>query len=189
MQQNGSGVLTLSGANTYSGATAINAGAVRLGGSNVLPDGSSVTVNGLLDLNTFSDVINGFSGTGTVDTVAGGTPTLTVGANNAGGTFSGIIQNTAGSLSLVKAGIGTLTLSGPNSYSGGTYFTGSGVLALAHSSAAGTGPINFASTQTGTAALSRSWRHQRHQHINLMPPPGGTPSTAWAPPTTPSAAT
>ena len=73
---------------------------------------------------------------------------MTVGANNASGTFSGTIQNTAGTLSLIKTGSGTLTLSGSNSYSGGTYFSGNGVLALEHGDAAGSGTINFASTQT-----------------------------------------
>src|SRR5207244_10868492 len=80
----------------------------------------NVTVTGTLDLNTFSETINGLSGAGIVDTVAGGTPTLTVGNNNATSTFSGVIKNTAGTLSLVKTGSGALTLSGANTYSGGT---------------------------------------------------------------------
>ena len=157
LEQNGSGVLTLLGANTYGGATTINLGALRLGASNVLPDGSSVTVSGLLDLNSFSDTINGLSGSGTVDTVAGGTPTLTVGANNAGGTFSGIIQNTAGTLSVTKNGTGNLRLSGARTLQWRhDHFSGNGVLILTHGSAAGSGTIYFASTQTGTLALSRS---------------------------------
>ena len=142
LEQSGSGVLTLSGPNTYGGATTINAGILRLGGSNVLPDGSSITANGLLDLNTFSDTVNGLSGSGTVDTVAGGAPSLTVGANNAGGTFSGAIQNTAGTLSLSKAGTGTLTLAGANAYSGGTTIAG-GVISANGGSALGTGPVVF----------------------------------------------
>ena len=53
-----------------------------------------------------------------------------------------------GSGTLTKTGSGTLTLSSSNSYSGGTYVSGKGALALAHGSAAGSGTINFASTST-----------------------------------------
>jgi autotransporter-associated beta strand protein len=57
-----------------------------------------------------------------------------------------------GSGTLTKTGSGTLTLSSSNSYSGGTYFSGSGGLVLQHGNAAGSGTINFASTQTGASA-------------------------------------
>ena len=79
-----------------------------------------MTNNGTLDLNTFSDTINGLSGAGFVDTVAGGAPTLTVGAGNAGSAFSGVIKNTAGTLSLAKTGSGAFVLSGSNTYTGPT---------------------------------------------------------------------
>src|SRR5205814_9307679 len=48
------------------------------------------------------------------------TPTLTVGANGGGATFSGVLKNTAGTLSLTKAGSGTQTLTGTaaNTFSG-----------------------------------------------------------------------
>ena len=81
---------------------------------------SNVSVTGTLDLNTFSETINGLSGAGTVDTVAGGTPIFTVGNNDATSSFSGVMKNTAGTLALTKTGSGTLTLSGTtaNTYSG-----------------------------------------------------------------------
>jgi fibronectin-binding autotransporter adhesin len=53
-----------------------------------------------------------------VDTIAGGTPTLTVGDNNASTTFYGAIQNSAGVLRLTKIGAGVLTLNGANTSSG-----------------------------------------------------------------------
>ncbi|MCU0785173.1 MAG: M60 family metallopeptidase, partial [Verrucomicrobia bacterium] len=84
------GTNTLSGANTYTGDTIISSGTLKLGASNVIPDGAAngdVTINGRLDLNTFSETINGLSGAGTVDTVAGGSPTLTLNINQAS-TFS-----------------------------------------------------------------------------------------------------
>jgi autotransporter-associated beta strand protein len=128
------GAVILAGANTYTGNTNITTtgtGAVmlRLGNSGVIPDGpgkGDVSLAGTgtgtktLDLNTFSESINGLSGDGIVDTITGGTPTLTVGNNNATSTFSGVIKNTAGSLSLTKIGTGTLALGGANTYTGTT---------------------------------------------------------------------
>jgi fibronectin-binding autotransporter adhesin len=129
----GTGTLSLSGANTYSGATIVGMGTLQLGAADVIPDGSgkgSVTVSGTLDLNTFSETINGLSGAGTIDTVAGGAPTLSVGGGNGGGTFSGAIQNTAGVFALTKTGTGTQVLSGTNTYSGATTIS-AGVLGFA----------------------------------------------------------
>ena len=122
LTKQGSQTLTILNANTYTGATTISAGTLQLGASNVLPDGAgtgNVTNNGTLDLNTFSDAINGLSGSGTVDTVAGGTSTLTVGNGDGSGTFSGIIQNTAGTLALIKTGTNTQVLQGANTFTGG----------------------------------------------------------------------
>ena len=121
--QNSAGsILVLAGTNnTYSGDTTITSGTLRLGATNVIPNGATagnVNVNGTLDLNGFSDTINGLSGTGIVDTIAGGTPTLTVGGNNASATFNGAIQDSAGALRLTKIGTGVLALNGVNTSSG-----------------------------------------------------------------------
>ena len=121
--KSGTGTFILSGTNTYSGNTAINAGTLKLGVANVVPDGAgkgNVSVTGTFDLNTYSETVNGLSGAGTVDNTAAGTPVLTVGNNNTTSAFSGAIQNTAGNLALAKIGNGTLTLSGTNTYTGTT---------------------------------------------------------------------
>ena len=68
----------------------------------------------------FSQTINGLSGNGTVDNSVAGNPVLTVGENDANSTFNGVIQNTVGSIALLKTGSGTLTLSGNNTYKGTT---------------------------------------------------------------------
>src|SRR5262249_35744297 len=123
-QNSSTSPLILSGANTYSGDTTISAGTLKLGATNVIPDGAgkgNVSVTGTLDLNGFSETINGLSGAGTVGDAAGaGTPTLTVGGNNATSALAGVIQNTTGTLALTKTGSGPLTLSGANTYSGDT---------------------------------------------------------------------
>ncbi|NLF72045.1 MAG: hypothetical protein GX575_23680, partial [Candidatus Anammoximicrobium sp.] len=127
------------------GGLHVLAGTVKLGTSNVIPNGSgkgdvTVTSPGILDLNGSSETINGLSGTGTVDTGAGGTPTLTVGGNNTTSSFSGVIQDTAGTLALTKIGSGTLTLSGANTYSGVTTIS-AGTLRLGSVSALGVADV------------------------------------------------
>jgi fibronectin-binding autotransporter adhesin len=135
--KNGSGTLTLSGANTYTGTTTISAGKIKLGVANALPSGSAVTVTGTLDMNTYSDAIGSLAGAGTVDNVVGaGTPTLTVGGNNSSTTFSGVLQNTTGALALTKSGSGTFTLSGTNTYSGATSVS-AGILQVGNTAALG----------------------------------------------------
>ena len=137
----GVNTLTLTGANTYSGPTTVAAGTLQLGGASALPVNTAAVVNGTLNLNTFSASLSSLSGNGTVDTVAGGSPTLTVGSGN----FSGVLQNTAGNLALSKITTGTLTLSGSNTYSGGTTMTG-GLLIVGNGtagSALGTGGLTL----------------------------------------------
>lgn len=120
---NGIGTLILSNANnTYSGGTIVSSGVLRLGLANAIPVGN-ITVNGSLDLNALNLTVNGLSGAGTIDSIAGGTPTFTIGNNNAGGTFTGTIQNSAGTLSLTKVGTGTQTI-GSYTYGGQTLVAG-----------------------------------------------------------------
>jgi autotransporter-associated beta strand protein len=65
--------------------------------------------------------VDTLAGTGTIDNVTGlGGNTLTVGANGGSSTFAGVIQSTAGALSLMKVGAGNLILSGTGSWGGGT---------------------------------------------------------------------
>jgi autotransporter-associated beta strand protein len=145
--------LKLSGANTYAGGTTIYAGGIQLGAANAIPAGSSVTNNGTLDLNTFSDTINGLSGAGFVDTVAGGAPTLTVGAGNAGSAFSGVIKNTAGTLSLAKTGSGAFVLSGSNTYTGPTTIA-NGTLLVTGSIGTNSLFVNTNATLGGTGKIA-----------------------------------
>ncbi len=137
----GSGTFTMEGANTYAGATTITTGILKIGANNVLPYGAgkgavSISTGAKLDLSGFNQTINGLSGSGTVDNTVAGSPVLTLGANDATATFSGIIQNTAGSLALIKTGAGTIALAGTNTYSGSTSVN-SGVLEVRNAAALG----------------------------------------------------
>jgi autotransporter-associated beta strand protein len=61
---------------------------------------------------------------------------MTVGDNDQTSTFSGVIKNTAGTLSLCKLGSGTLTLAGANTYGGNTALS-AGTLSLSPTVAGG----------------------------------------------------
>jgi fibronectin-binding autotransporter adhesin len=109
--------LTLSGANTYTGATTISAGTLTVSGT--LADTTAVTVASGTTYNVnATDTIGSLAGAGTVQT--NGTVTLTSGGDSTSTTFSGVIQNGTGTLSLTKSGTGKLTLTGNNTYTGAT---------------------------------------------------------------------
>ena len=111
--------LTLGTANTYTGSTLVAQGTLVLGSTTAIsPGSSSVTVNGTLDVNGYSPLLNNLSGTGLIDNkAAGSSPLLTIN-NTTSNTFSGTFQNTTGSLAANLLGGGALTLTGINSFSG-----------------------------------------------------------------------
>lgn len=119
-------------------------GKVSLGASNSLPNGASAgspVISGTLDLNGTTQTINGLNGAGVIDNTAVGTASLTVGANDANGTFSGVIRDTGGALAVVKTGTGNLTLTGANEFEGGFTNNGSGNVVPNNNLAFGAGPV------------------------------------------------
>ena len=114
LTKSGTGLLVLKGANTYSGPTTVSDGTLRCGAAGAIGYGGDLTVDGTLDMNGYSQTAKGLSGTGSIVMGAG---TLTVGASDGGGSYSGSIS---GSGRVVKTGAGTQVLAGSNSYSGGT---------------------------------------------------------------------
>ena len=133
--KNGVGIAILQGPSSYTGPTNIANGTLRVGSTaNVIPDLSAVSVatGGTLDLNGFDEAIGNLSGAGSV-LLNGGR--LTVGGNTASADFSGAISGTGG---LIKLGAGTQTLSGANTYAGGTAVQ-AGTLLVNNTSGSGTG--------------------------------------------------
>ncbi len=90
------------------------------GGDQIYDGTAPYGVNGLvaggtLNLNGNSETIGVLNGTGGVVDGGSGTPTLTLGnSNNGSSIFGGVIQNSGGTLSLIKIGTSALTLAGAN---------------------------------------------------------------------------
>ncbi|EHX3175624.1 autotransporter outer membrane beta-barrel domain-containing protein [Salmonella enterica subsp. enterica serovar Brancaster] len=180
VEKSGDDALTLSGANTYTGGTLISDGTLVASNVEALGTGD-VTDNATLELNTGGDFTNNISGSGQVvksgddtltlsgsNTYTGGTlinggtlvasnvEALGTGdvtdnatlALNTGGTFDNAIS---GSGQVVKSGDETLTLSGTNSYTGGTTISG-GTLVATNVEALGTGSV----TDNATLELNTS---------------------------------
>lgn len=172
----GAGDLVLSGTNTYTGVTTINAGTVVAGANAALGTTAGNTVIGTgatLDVRaTISEPINvrgaGVGGNGALISSTTGTVSGTVtqaAASSMGGngnlTISGVVS---GNFVLTKVGTGALTLSGTNTYTAATVVS-AGTLVANNSAALGTtaGGVTIASGATldvrnniGTEAISVS---------------------------------
>ncbi len=166
LTKTGSGILTLSGANTFGGGVTVNAGELDInnGGSSsvnsAIGTGTLTIAGGTIDNISGSDVTllpnnaqvwNGnFSfgglgnnlnlGTGPVSLPA--TSTVTVNGNTL--TVGGSISGAGG---LTKAGVGTLVLSSANTFNGGVNIT-AGAVTIGSDLAVGTGLLNFNNAAT-----------------------------------------
>ncbi|EHB9230405.1 fibronectin-binding autotransporter adhesin ShdA [Salmonella enterica subsp. enterica serovar 6,7,14:k:-] len=179
----GTGELTLSGDNTYSGGTTITGGTLTADHADSLGSGD-IDNSGVLKVGE-GDLENTLSGSGSLVKTGTGELTLSGGNDYSGGTTiiggtltadhadslgigavanSGVLQvgegeleNTlSGSGSLVKTGTGELTLSGDNSYSGGTTIIG-GTLTADHADSLGTGAVaNSGVLQVGEGELKNT---------------------------------
>jgi autotransporter-associated beta strand protein len=130
----GTGKLTLTGANTYTGQTFLNNGITSISSNANLGDintGAAIALdNGTLQATaTFALDNSGSSSRNIILYGSGGTIDVP-GANNL--TVSGIISNinTSNQGPLIKTGSGTLSLSGTNTYTGATRISG-GVISVA----------------------------------------------------------
>lgn len=128
------GDLTLSNpANNWTGNLLIDSQTLKLGASQVIPNGTGAgsvilgtAATSILDLNGFNETINGLAANGTggfvQNSAVGTTSTLTLGDGNVTSRFEGIIRDnagTGGTVALVKVGSGTIHLPSSNTFTGG----------------------------------------------------------------------
>jgi len=162
----GAGSLMLSGSNSYSGGTMLSSGTLQAGNSNALGTGAVVINAGTLDLHGNSlafGALSGSSGTLITNTV-GGTSTLTSTAASGTSTYAGNIVDGVGAVAINKAGAGTLTLSGSNSYSGGTTVS-NGTLQIGNANALAAGALTV---NGGTLDL-----HGNSMSVSILSGAGG----------------
>ena len=138
----GVGVLVLAGSNSYSGGTTVNGGTLQVGNVNALGTGALQINNGTLDLKDSSLNIGALSGSAgaLITNSLSGTNTLTTAISSGTSTYAGNIANGSGAVALTQSGPGTLTLSGSNTYSGGTSL-GNGTLQIGSANSLGTGGL------------------------------------------------
>ncbi|WP_247505635.1 autotransporter domain-containing protein [Bradyrhizobium sp. 1] len=153
----GTGTLTLTNLNSYTGATTVSAGTLALSGFGDISSSSLVTVNATLDISASSFSFNA------ITTLAGNSSgVVNMGSKglfifNGSTEFAGVIQGTGG----FEVGAGTQTLSGVNTYSNVTQIDAGATLALkgngsiASSAAVSllgpTGTLDISQTNSGTS--------------------------------------
>ena len=159
----GSGVFTLGGSPGYGGSTTVNAGTLALQGTNVLPDGSAVTVasGATLALNGADTVASlalagTLSGSGTLSagnyTLAAGA-TTTANANLGAGTLTINGNSTlagAAAAGTVNIDAGTLTLASADRLADGAAVTVAGGATLALGGSDTIGSLTLAGTLAGS---------------------------------------
>jgi fibronectin-binding autotransporter adhesin len=129
----------------------------------------TVTLAAPITANALTFNTAGYTLTGNTLTLAGTTPTITTGTGAA--TIGSVI---AGSAGLTKAGAGTLTLNGANTFSGGVSITG-GVLSVATD--AGLGDASNGITMADTTGLTATGALGANRMVTLT---GGTINLAGA---------
>jgi autotransporter-associated beta strand protein len=203
ISKTGSGILTLTNANSYTGGTALTAGTIAIGNNTALGSGTLTFSNGttlqsadgnariISNAWAFSTTGNIFGAPGTGDLTLSNTSSLSLGTtaktwtvNNTNTTLAAAFTNTG---NLIKDGPGTLILSGASTYSGKTIISNGAISAstlnnvsggtassnLGHPTTAANGTIDIGST-TNTGQLTYTGTGQTTDRvINLAGTTGG----------------
>lgn len=151
LTKTGAGTLVLSGLNTYSGGTVINAGTLSIAADSALGAVPGAATPGNLTL-------NGGALATTVDLTLNANRGVALGASGGGfdvaaATTLGYSGNIAGAGGLTKSGTGALTLSTAHSHAGTTAVS-AGTLVISHGSALGTTAGGTTVASGGTLQLS-----------------------------------
>ncbi len=137
------GKLTLSGDNTYTGDTIVSGGTLELNKNNAIATSGNVTNNATIE-STGDQKLNNLSGTNKDAEINADNGTLTLNNDaNANTRYDGTIN---GSASVRKIGVGSLMMTGENTYEGGTNIEEGEVVLLTDNEFDGTlgvGPIEI----------------------------------------------
>ncbi len=192
----GPGTLVLAGANRFTNNTRIAGGTLQLNNALALQYST-------LDMNTADTgtlqfgggiraaTLGGLQGSRNIGLVntTNGAVTLSVGTNNASTSYAGVLSGTGGGLT--KAGAGSLTLSGANTYTGPTIVsnggtlnvttlaTGAGAYSVSNAATLGVTLANVGSSLT-TASLTLGTKSTDATTLNLNQSPAvyGNPTNA-----------
>jgi autotransporter-associated beta strand protein len=152
--KDGNGALSLGGTNTYNGGVTLNAGQLNINNNSALGTGTLTIAGGTINntsgaARTITNAINlnadtTFVGTSSLTQTTGAITLnanrqIAVSASNL--SLGGVISGPG--FALTKAGAGTLTLSGVNTYSGGTIIR-EGWLSIQTAASVGSGTITMA---------------------------------------------
>ncbi|MCP5174049.1 MAG: autotransporter-associated beta strand repeat-containing protein [Moraxellaceae bacterium] len=141
--KDGAGLLSLTGANSYAGGTQVNAGKVALDANSALGTGAATFAK---DTELSLGISKGISVANAITTDG-----IIKQSNDFDSSLTGVIS---GSGSLVKDGAGLLSLTGANSYAGGTQVT-AGKVALDANTALGVGAATFAKDTELSLGISK----------------------------------
>ncbi|HWA84912.1 MAG TPA: autotransporter-associated beta strand repeat-containing protein [Opitutus sp.] len=163
---NNGGIVRLTYSQYYTGPTVINSGILVLttGGDQGISTASAVTVatGASLDLSNHALTLTGLSGGGTIYSYGGSAGSLTLDvAPGQTQAFSGNLGGSSPAFAVTKSNIGTMVLSGANTFTGRTTVTGgtlsidfgtvsANVLPSASTLAMGGGTLSFSGTGTQT---------------------------------------
>ncbi|WP_199916152.1 autotransporter-associated beta strand repeat-containing protein, partial [Xanthomonas fragariae] len=140
VQKLDTGTLVLSAANTYTGGTALGGGSLILGDAQALGTGTLTAATGtMLDTDQALTVANAVVLDGALSLAGSNDLSLTGAIDGAG--------------SLIKNGTSTLTLSGTNSYAGGSVLN-AGTLAVGSNTALGVGSLSVLGNSTLSNAIA-----------------------------------
>ena len=170
LTKDGAGALTLNGSNTFDGGVTLTAGTLNIGHANALGSGTLTLNGGTIDNTsgasltlganlaqswngsfTFTGTNNITTGSGAVTLGADSTITVTAGTLNVGGA----INSGLSAFGIVKAGAGTLSLGGLNTYTGATTLNQGALIYTADQVlTATTNTLTLGSSAGSTAAFS-----------------------------------
>ena len=128
------GMLTLTGTNTYAGGTTVNAGTLSLGSAGAVGSTGTITMNGGTLQFTAANTTD-YTATSRLKLADGMLATFDTNGLNVG-FANAFVLGAGGTGGLDKIGAGTLTISGNQGFTGGTFVT-AGALVLDYSTADG----------------------------------------------------